>query len=167
VGSSSLARQLVAHEFEEDYQVARDEGIYHTQVEIDQKSCRIQVFMGYKHLVSFSDNRTHHEGYLFVFSITDRPSFEATRKQIDETKDYSNLPILLVGNKCDLEHRRVVPAREGAELAESVGCQYLETSAKEGINVDACFFELVREVRRLKPENNVDDNGSKKQCSLS
>ena len=79
-------------------------------------------------------------------------------------------PVVLVGNKCDLEPLRVVSASEGADLAQAWGCKYLETSAKANINAEACFFELVREIRRSTPANNTHpDNGStsKRQCSLS
>lgn len=51
------------------------------------------------------------EGFLLVFSVTDRNSFEElTRfhKQILRVKDRDEFPMLMVGNKADLEHQRVV-----------------------------------------------------------
>ena len=57
-----------------------------------------------------------------------------------------------VGNKCDLEEERVVPKEEGQALADEYGCPYYETSAKDHVNVDESFSQLVREVRRTLPK---------------
>jgi GTPase SAR1 family protein len=59
---------------------------------------------------------------------------------------------VLVGNKCDLESERAVRTEEGKELASSWSCPFFETSAKNKINHEACFFEVVREIRRQKPQ---------------
>ena len=51
------------------------------------------------------------EGFLLVFSLTDRNSFEEIfkfHKQILRVKDRDEFPMMLVANKCDLEHQRVV-----------------------------------------------------------
>ena len=75
--------------------------------------------------------------------------------------------MVLVGNKCDLEHLRQVTASEAADLAESFGCKYLETSAKERMNVEACFFELVREIRKARArEENKGPKHPTQQCFL-
>ena len=51
------------------------------------------------------------EGFLLVFSVTDRTSFEEVsrfHKQILRVKDRDEFPIMLVGNKADLAQQRVV-----------------------------------------------------------
>jgi len=51
------------------------------------------------------------EGFLLVFSLTDRNSYEEIykfHKQILRVKDRDEFPMMLVANKCDLEHQRVV-----------------------------------------------------------
>ena len=45
----------------------------------------------------------------------------------------------MVGNKCDLEEERVVSKEEGQKLADSLGISFLETSAKEKVNIDEVF----------------------------
>ena len=89
------------------------------------------------------------EGFLCVYSITSRNSFEEIAgfyQQILRVKDRDYYPIIIVANKCDLEHERVVGTHEGRELARQFGCRFVETSAKQKINVDEAFFSLVREV---------------------
>jgi GTPase SAR1 family protein len=56
---------------------------------------------------------------------------------------------VLVGNKCDLVNERQVKYEEGAALAKQWGCPFYETSAKKKINNEACFFDLVREIRKM------------------
>jgi hypothetical protein len=52
------------------------------------------------------------------------------------------VPIVLVGNKCDIPEREVTTA-QGQELANSFGVPYFESSAKERLNVEESFHELV------------------------
>jgi GTPase KRas protein len=52
------------------------------------------------------------------------------------------VPIVLVGNKCDIPEREVTK-EQGQSLAESFGVPYFESSAKERLNVDESFHELV------------------------
>ena len=51
---------------------------------------------------------------------------------------------MLIGNKCDLEEERVVTYKEAKDFADSVGITFLETSAKERINIDESFMTLSR-----------------------
>ncbi len=53
------------------------------------------------------------------------------------------VPIVLVGNKCDIPEREIT-REQGQKLAESFGVPYFESSAKERLNVDESFHELVR-----------------------
>jgi GTPase SAR1 family protein len=93
-------------------------------------------------------------GFLWVYSITSRVSFEEDvpriRQGILQVYDTDDVPMVLVGNKCDDELNRRVSAAEGAQMAASSlgGCAFLETSAKKRVNVDECFDVLVRAIRR-------------------
>lgn len=61
--------------------------------------------------------------------------------------------MLLVGNKCDLTESRAVSTEEGNELAESLGIQYFETSAKDNINIKHTFDALVDEISEKMAES--------------
>ena len=61
---------------------------------------------------------------------------------------------MLVGNKCDKTYDREVSKEEGAALAQSFGCGFIETSAKTAQNVDRLFMNLIRSLRQthsIKP----------------
>lgn len=57
--------------------------------------------------------------------------------------------MVLVGNKCDLEAQRVIPTTAGEALARKFGdCAFVEASAKERINVDKVFYDLIRQINQ-------------------
>jgi GTPase KRas protein len=87
------------------------------------------------------------KGFLLVYSVTSRSSFDdisAFKDKILRAKDVDNVPIVLVGNKCDLESQRQVAANEGKELARQWGCAFMETSAKERVRLPVQM--LLREI---------------------
>ncbi len=79
------------------------------------------------------------------------------KEQIQRVKGTDRVPILLVGNKCDLSVQRQVKTDEGLHLAEFWGCPFVECSAKIAQNVNTVFAEIVREMnfvaRQRKQKN--------------
>lgn len=72
------------------------------------------------------------EGFLLVFAINDKESFDELEKKRDrimKLKKGQICPIVLVGNKCDLERDRVVSESAAKDLAKKWGAAYIETSA--------------------------------------
>jgi GTPase SAR1 family protein len=51
---------------------------------------------------------------------------------------------ILVGNKCDLDHKRQVSFDQGKELARQYNIKFLETSAKETVNIDELFVSTTK-----------------------
>jgi len=73
--------------------------------------------------------------------------------------------MVLVGNKCDLDaSERQITKEEGAELAKSMDCPFLETSAKAKINNDECFYECVRVTKKM--DEAVEEPAKKKKMNL-
>lgn len=92
------------------------------------------------------------EGFLCVYSITSRSSFDEAisyYKQIVRVKDREDPPVVIVGNKCDLEDKREVSKEEGQNLAKGFNCKFIETSARGRTNVDEAFYTLVGEIQRI------------------
>jgi GTPase SAR1 family protein len=92
------------------------------------------------------------QGFLLVFSITSLSSLHELselREQIIRIKDDYNVPIVLVGNKCDLEEDRAVSRARAFSVSQSWGnAPYYETSARRRANVDECFKDLCRQIIR-------------------
>ena len=80
------------------------------------------------------------QGFILVYSITSQATFNDLidiKDQIMRVKDIgADIPMVLVGNKNDLEDERVVGKHQGESLARSFGCTFLETSAKLQTNVN-------------------------------
>ncbi|KAI9639785.1 ras small monomeric GTPase [Dioszegia hungarica] len=96
------------------------------------------------------------EGFLLVYSITSRSSFEEVstfHQQILRVKDKDYFPVVVVANKCDLEYERQVQPHEGRDLAKRFNAQCIETSAKQRVNVDEAFIAVVRAIRRYQKES--------------
>ena len=99
-------------------------------------------------------------GALVVFDITKRASFDNIKLWLDEIKNNSNSPIniTLVGNKQDLEHKRVVSREEALQLANDNDINYIETSAKTGHNVDEAFNNNIKKVLHKIKNGIIDKN---------
>jgi GTPase KRas protein len=93
------------------------------------------------------------EGMILMYSVTDRESLKMMthfQQQLLCVKETDYFPMLLVGNKAELDGERVISIQEGRDMAASFGCDFLETSAKTGKNVERIFHDIVREIRRHK-----------------
>ncbi|KAG9340739.1 hypothetical protein JZ751_020331, partial [Albula glossodonta] len=97
------------------------------------------------------------DGFVLVYSICDRASFNAVARLIQHvkaTKDYAGgekVPIVIVGNKRDLHHRRTVTSEEGRLLALTTDCQFYEVSAAENYHgVLMVFHGLVDRIREAR-----------------
>mmetsp|Transcript_9219 Transcript_9219/g.34068 ORF Transcript_9219/g.34068 Transcript_9219/m.34068 type:complete len:176 (-) Transcript_9219:1223-1750(-) len=95
---------------------------------------------------------THYQnthGFLLVYDITSESSLnEVTKfsKKIYQIKETDSFPIILCGNKCDLDSKRKVSTENGQKFADDNGFAFIETSAKSDINVKEAFEKVVQMV---------------------
>ncbi|XP_074059555.1 ras-related protein Rab-3D isoform X2 [Macrotis lagotis] len=84
-------------------------------------------------------------GFLLMYDVSNQESFNAVQDWATQIKTYSwdNAQVILVGNKCDLEDERVVSTEDGKHLADDLGFEFFEASAKDNINVKQVFERLV------------------------
>ncbi|KAI9750693.1 MAG: Ras GTPase [Chaenotheca gracillima] len=71
------------------------------------------------------------------------------------------VPIMLVGNKADRVTEREVSTQEGQALARELGCDFMEASAKNCINVEKAFYDVVRALRRQRQQVNPRASGGR------
>lgn len=88
-------------------------------------------------------------GIILTYDITDRQSFKDIENWQEEVEKFAkpNVVKLLVGNKSDLENQRQVSTDEGKEMAEKMGVQFLETSAKNSVNIESAFMAMAKEIK--------------------
>uniref|UniRef100_A0A0N5AQF7 GTP-binding protein Rheb n=1 Tax=Syphacia muris TaxID=451379 RepID=A0A0N5AQF7_9BILA len=103
------------------------------------------------------------DGYILVYAIDDRKSFEIIRaiyEKLMENYCDRNTPLVLVGNKLDLQHNnRQVTTEEGKRLAASWDAAFHETSAKDNTAVQPIFDSILRKIEiangnMRRPRNN-------------
>jgi len=157
VGKSALTIQFIQSHFVDEYDPTIEDS-YRKQCVIDEEVALLDVLdtAGQEEYGAMREQymRTG-EGFLLVYSITSRNSFEEIstfHQQILRVKDQDSFPVIVVANKCDLEYERQVGMNEGRDLAKHFGCKFIETSAKQRINVDEAFSNLVREIRKYNKE---------------
>lgn len=157
VGKSALTIQFIQSYFVTDYDPTIEDS-YTKQCVIDERAARLDILdtAGQEEFGAMREQymRTG-EGFLLVFSVTDRGSFEEIYKfqrQILRVKDRDEFPMILVGNKADLDLQRQVTQEEGQQLARQLKVTYMEASAKVRMNVDQAFHELVRVIRKFQEQ---------------
>lgn len=182
VGKSALTLQFMYDEFVEDYEPTKADS-YRKNIVLAGNECQIDILdtAGQEDYAAIRDNYFRSgEGFLCVFSITERESFEATQefrdqilrvKGVDSMTD--DIPFVLIGNKSDLHSRRQISLEEAHGLARQWRVPYIETSAKTRDNVDKVFYDLLQSIHNKKvalnprahqPEQHQTGNKKKKSC---
>eukprot|EP00048_Salpingoeca_helianthica_P014749 m.223333 g.223333 ORF g.223333 m.223333 type:complete len:194 (-) comp16233_c0_seq1:446-1027(-) len=173
VGKSALTIQFIQSHFVDEYDPTIEDS-YRKQCVIDDEVALLDILdtAGQEEYSAMREQymRTG-EGFLLVYSITDKSSFEEIQsfcQQILRVKDKDEFPMILVGNKADLENERQVSTQEGKDLGKTLKIFHLETSAKQRVHVDTAFHELVRIIRKYNKENMPASAKPKKKggCSI-
>ncbi|KAI9484594.1 putative small G-protein Ras2 [Zychaea mexicana] len=153
------------------------EDSYRKQVVIDEQPCVLEVLdtAGQEEYTALRDQWIRDgEGFLLVYSISSRSTFERVerfRDQIFRVKDVNQVPLILVGNKCDKVTEREVSREEGLQMARRLRCEFTETSAKTCVNVERSFYSVVRMIRATRDgpthhRNKKKRDGGGKKCPI-
>jgi Ras-related protein Rab-8A len=88
------------------------------------------------------------QAMMLVYDITERKTFDNISGWMSQINEYAdeNVQLILIGNKCESPDRKV-ESDEGQTLASSIGCPFVEVSAKENINVTHAFQIVAKETR--------------------
>jgi len=94
-------------------------------------------------------------GILLVYDVTDEKSFNNIRNWIRNIEQHATESVnkILIGNKCDMVEKKVVDSQRGKALADEYGIKFLETSAKNSINVEEAFITLAKDIKQRLMDN--------------
>ena len=168
VGKTSLIKKYTLKTFGGQYLTTVGIDFQEKILDIDGKKVKIQIWdtAGEERFRNIAKNYfIHANGFLIIYDISCKESFEKVKFWYDQIQ--SNAPedikYIIVGNKCDLEENREVKREEGINLSKEYKCNFFETSAKDGINVNEIFQTLADDIMKDLKKNSGIANGKSSQ----
>ena len=151
VGKSCLLLQFTDKRFQPVHDLTIGVEFGARMINIGEKQVKLQIWDTAGQESFRSITRSYYRGAagaLLVYDITRRETFTQLTKWLTEARENgsSNMVIMLIGNKSDLNHRRTVSTEEGAKFAEENGLIFLETSAKTAANVEEAFVKTAEQI---------------------
>jgi len=163
VGKSCLLLRFADDTYTESYISTIGVDFKIRTVELDGKTIKLQIWdtAGQERFrtITSSYYRGAH-GIIVVYDVTDAESFNNVKQWLHEIDRYAseNVNKLLVGNKCDLASKRAVTYEQGKDFADSIGIEFLETSAKNATNVEKAFMAMCAQIKsRMKVQPAAND----------
>eukprot|EP01113_Clastostelium_recurvatum_P050049 TRINITY_DN938_c0_g1_i1.p1 TRINITY_DN938_c0_g1~~TRINITY_DN938_c0_g1_i1.p1 ORF type:complete len:196 (-),score=27.29 TRINITY_DN938_c0_g1_i1:103-690(-) len=156
VGKSAITLRFIHGKFVEQYDPTIEDSYRHA-IEVDNENYILEVLdtAGTEQFAQLRNLYVKNGmGFILVFSIISRASYlEITdlHEQIVRVKESEDVPMVVVGNKIDMEDTRQVPRKEAEGLCKTFKCEYVESSAKTNTNIDLIFQTIVRLISASRP----------------
>ena len=153
MGKSSFILKYTDNVFSLDYLTTLGVDYKHKKIKLKNgKDVRLRIFdtAGQERFKSVSASFIKKaDGVILIYDIGEKDSFEAVENWIKSIREIGKdkLPIILVGNKCDLsDDKRMISLKEGQDKADEFNIPFYETSCKEGINIKEVFEKLIDDI---------------------
>ena len=180
VGKTNIIYRFIENKFSQMYMVTTGMDLKTTTIDLKGKKIRIQLWdtAGQEKYRAITRNLfLKVQGFLLVYDITNRDSYNNLGLWIKLIRDEcgSHVPIIIVGNKNDLEEERAVTRTEALDFAKEEKTDYIETSSKSGENIAKAINLLAEKVLETSELGNecsftldngldVDNNKKKHKC---
>ncbi|VAH48676.1 unnamed protein product [Triticum turgidum subsp. durum] len=153
VGKSCLLLQFTDKRFQPVHDLTIGVEFGARMITIDNKPIKLQIWDTAGQESFRSITRSYYRGAagaLLVYDITRRETFNHLASWLEDARQHANanMTIMLVGNKCDLSHRRAVSFEEGEQFAKENGLIFMEASAKTAQNVEEALSRLLEQYTR-------------------
>ncbi|XP_059749930.1 ras-related protein Rab-2A-like [Balaenoptera ricei] len=163
VGKSCLLLQFTDKRFQPVHDLTIGVEFGARMITIDGKQIKLQIWDTAGQGSFRSITRSYYRGAagaLLVYDITRRDAFNHLTTWLEDARQHSNsnMVIMLIGNKSDLESRREVKREEGEAFAREHGLIFMETSAKTASNVEEAFINTAKEIYEKIQEGVFDIN---------
>jgi Ras-related protein Rab-18 len=168
VGKTSLVNRFMGFEFQENYACTINADFKIKSLNIDPTTgaeltvwdtCGQEKFRSMTRQY-FKDAH----GIILVYDVNNEQSFKGLSTWLNEIRNNTNkdVSIVLVGNKIDLNNR-IISKDEGNDFASKNGMMYVETSSKNGINIDVPFENLANKIIKKIRDNPDYENETVEQ----
>ena len=172
VGKSSILQRYIQKVFDENYSCTIGVDFFMKSLNIGEKSIKLQLWdtAGTEKFRSITTGYYRGANAAFVvFDLTSKKSFNALNEWIQNYYKYSNPDseknVVLIGNKSDLIEEREITEEEINNFVKDNNIKYFETSAKDGKNVDECFYYISEKL--MKQYENKDNELVKREDLIS
>ncbi|KAI8909676.1 P-loop containing nucleoside triphosphate hydrolase protein [Gorgonomyces haynaldii] len=152
VGKSCLLLRFADDTYTESYISTIGVDFKIRTIELEGKTVKLQIWdtAGQERFrtITSSYYRGAH-GIIVVYDVTDQETFNNIKQWLQEIDRYATEGVnkLLVGNKSDLEDKKVVDTQTATEFANQIGIPFLETSAKKATNVEQAFLTMAKQIK--------------------
>ena len=170
VGKSNILSRFTFGKFNPDHEITIGCEFLTKNMSVKDRNIRIQIWDTAGQEAFRSITRAYYKNStcaFIVYDISERKTFDNVKSWLNECKDicYKDILICLIGNKCDLDTKRVVSSEEGQQFAEENNLLFFETSAKDGTNIQEVFVEtvtiIVEKIERGQINLDMANNGIK------
>jgi len=157
VGKSSLLLRFLEDTFTESFTTTIGIDFKVKRMEVDGQKIKLQIWdsAGQERFRTITSNYYRKaDGVFLVYDITQEKSFLNIRhwiKTVNQNDNNNRAIRMLLGNKCDFVEKRSVDTEKGCALAKEGGMDFLETSAKQSINVQEAFLAMVKKIQARPP----------------
>lgn len=99
-------------------------------------------------------------GIMLVYDITQPKTFDNIAKWLRNIDEHANEDVekMILGNKCDMEDKRMVSKERGESIAREHNIRFLETSAKANVNIERSFLDLAEAILDKTPGKTAETN---------
>ena len=158
VGKTNFVYKFSEDKFRENYFASTGIELKTTSIQIDGKSIKIQLWdtAGQeKYRAMIKNLYLKSQGIIILFDITNETSFINLKNWMSQIKEScgEDIPILLVGNKIDLEDNRVINKERAMEYANNENIEYIEVSSKTGENINKALTSLLQKILKRDDSN--------------
>ena len=173
VGKTSLSLNLTKNTFDDSLltTVGKESYIYQANLHGHNVKMKIWDTAGQERFKSMSVGVIKMvDGLILVYSIANKETFKNLDTWMNSVKniaDLSSKPVIILGNKCDLNENRQVTYEEGENYAKNLGYHFYETSAKTGENVKEAFDDIFEQLYKIYEEEIEGNKEFKKSETIS
>ncbi|OHS93328.1 Ras-related protein Rab-22A [Tritrichomonas foetus] len=161
VGKTSLVTRWIRNSYRPDQAPTIGAAYQQNTVEIRGEQHKIQVWdtageEKYRAMAPIYSQGAF--GALVVFDLTRKQSMHNVVDWIKCLELNGDIPVVVAGNKSDLDSEREVTMEEAIQFVNDIGYTYFETSANNGSGVDEAFIELISQaIDHAGKETNIPE----------